>query len=154
MLVSPDLLPRVRAELRSGRCNLLHIHAPNPWGDFAALGAAADIPVVLTWHSDVVRQRRLLKLYGGIQRRVLERADRIVVFTPKHYESSSQLHQIDVESKIVSIPIGIYFTRLDPTVASTSTFEAIERFVHGRPFVLSVGTTCLLQGLSAPALRP
>ncbi len=94
----------------------------------------------------MVRQRRLLKLYGGIQRRVLERADRIVVFTPKHYESSSQLHQIDVESKIVSIPIGIDFTRLDAPVASTSTFEAIERFVHGRPFVLSVGRHAYYKG--------
>src|SRR5262249_31592295 len=96
--LSPGVLRHVRRELQSGRCNLLHVHAPNPWGDVAALCCSGATPVVMTWHSDIVRQRMLLKAYQPIQRRALQRADRLVVFTPKHYQSSLQLHQIDLSS--------------------------------------------------------
>ncbi len=144
--MSPGVLPIIRSELRSGRCNLLHLHAPNPWGDIAALLCSRDIPVVMTWHSDVVRQRLLLKAYRPVQRATLRRADRIVVFTPKHYDSSAQLHQIDVAGKIVQVPIGIDFDRLDPAGADPHTREAIAAFARGRPVVLTVGRHVYYKG--------
>ena len=54
--LSPGILTAVRGELIAGRANLLHLHAPNPWGDLAALTARKDLPIVMTWHSDIVRQ--------------------------------------------------------------------------------------------------
>jgi hypothetical protein len=72
--LSPGVLHQARREIESGRCNLLHQHAPNPWGDLAALAIGRKVPVVITWHSDIVKQRALLAAYRPIQRRAIERA--------------------------------------------------------------------------------
>ena len=144
--LSPDVLRHARRELASGRCNIVHQHAPNPWGDLTALAADAKVPVVMTWHSDIVRQRTLLKLYRPIQRRAIQRADRIVVFTPKHYESSEQLHQVDVSRKIVKIPIGIDFSRLAPEHADPAARAEIAAFARARPIALTVGRHVYYKG--------
>jgi rhamnosyl/mannosyltransferase len=144
--LSPAVLQHVRRELQSGRCNLLHLHAPNPWGDVAGLLAPRHVPVVMTWHSDIVRQRLLLKGYRSVQRRALERADRVIVFTPKHYESSEQLHQVDVSARIVQVPIGIDFSRLDPVHLDTAARDEILAFARGRPLALTVGRHVYYKG--------
>lgn len=145
--LSPTLRSDILRELRERRCNLLHLHAPNPWGDIAALACSSDVPVVMTWHSDIVRQARLLRLYRPLQRRALERADRIVVFTPQHYASSEQLHQVDVESKITTIPIGIDFSRLDqPLSGDLARCPPVDEFARGRPVLLSVGRHVYYKG--------
>jgi len=144
--LSPGVVWHARRELRSGRCNLLHLHAPNPIGDVAGLVCGARVPVVMTWHSDIVRQRTMLQFYRPVQRRALQRADRIVVFTPKHYESSAQLHQIDVSAKIVKVPIGIDFSRLDAAHADPAVRAAIDTFARGRPVALTVGRHVYYKG--------
>jgi glycosyltransferase involved in cell wall biosynthesis len=146
VVMSPGVLAHVRRELKSGRCNLLHTHLPNPWGDAAALACPGDTPVVMTWHSDIVRQQALLKVYRPFQRRALQRADRIVVYTPKHYESSEQLHQIDLASKIASVPIGIDFGRVDASLADPQARLRIDAFAAGRPVALTVGRHVYYKG--------
>lgn len=142
--ISPGVLSLAQKELASGNCNLLHIHAPNPWGDFLALSCPKNIPVVMTWHSDIVRQRKLMLLYRTIQRRVLERVDRITIYTPKHYESSQQLKQVDVRSKVTFVPIGIDFSQLDKTPAAP--LARIVDFARGRRQVLTVGRHVYYKG--------
>jgi glycosyltransferase involved in cell wall biosynthesis len=144
--LSPGVLWLARRELRAGRCNLLHVHAPNPWGDFAALAAPESVPVVMTWHSDIVRQRRIMLAYRAIQRRALARADRIVVFTPKHYESSRQLHQVDCAAKMRFVPIGIDFDRLGTAQASEAMRAQLVHFAAGRPTILTVGRHVYYKG--------
>lgn len=137
--LTPGVLTAVDAEIRAGRSNLLHVHAPNPWGDFAVLRHAGHVPTVMTWHSDILRQRTLMHAYRHVQRKALTRVDRVVVFTPKHYESSAQLHQIDLSAKIALVPIGIDFDRLDPSHASADATSALQAFSRGRPTILTVG---------------
>lgn len=144
--LSPTVPWLARRELRSGRCNLLHVHAPNPWGDLAALCCPKEVPVVMTWHSDIVRQRRLYTLYRHVQRRALARADRIIVFTPKHYESSAQLHQLDLSGRIAYVPTGIDFSQLEAFRADATTLTQLREFAAGRPLLLSVGRHVYYKG--------
>jgi glycosyltransferase involved in cell wall biosynthesis len=68
------------------------------------------------------------------------------VFTPKHYESSEQLHQIDVSAKVVQVPIGIDFERFAATRADPATRNAIDAFACGRPTALTVGRHVYYKG--------
>ena len=144
--VAPGMVAAVRRELASGRCNLLHLHAPNPLGDLAGLLCAGKAPIVLSWHSDVVRQRNLLRLYGPMQRRIIDRADAIVVATPKHFTSSRQLQRPGVEAKLHVVPYGIDFSGLDASLADPVTTERLDRFAAGRPMVLTVGRHIYYKG--------
>jgi glycosyltransferase involved in cell wall biosynthesis len=144
--VAPGTLAAVRRELASGRCNLLHLHAPNPLGDMAGLLCAGKAPIVLSWHSDIVRQRSLLRLYGPIQRRIIDRADRIVVFTPDHYSSSTQLRQPGVEAKLHVVPMGFDLSRLDASCTDAAMTERLDQFANGRPLLLTVGRHIYYKG--------
>lgn len=143
--MSPGLLPAVRREFAAERANLLHVHAPNPWGDLAAISSARDVPVVMTWHSEIVRQRNLMKVYSRIQQRALQRVDRIVVFTPRHFESSQQLRAEGLEKKIVPVPIGIDFTRLDAPPAP-AVADRICTWASGRALLVTVGRHVYYKG--------
>lgn len=144
--IAPGMLAAVRRELASGRCNLLHLHAPNPLGDLAGLLCAAKAPIVLSWHSDIVRQRSLLRLYGPIQRRIVDRADRIIVFTPQHYTSSVQLPRPGVEAKLHVVPMGFDLGRLDVSGADAAMTARLDRFAGGRPLLLTVGRQVYYKG--------
>lgn len=144
--LSPGVLGLARSELASGRSNLLHIHAPNPWGDLAVLACPRDAPVVMSWHSDIVRQRALYTMYRHIQRCALGRADRIVVFTPRHYDSSTQLHQIDLGAKVVYVPMGIDFDELDAGGADPHLAGRLKAFAQGRPLLLTLGRHVYYKG--------
>ena len=145
--IAPGMLTAARRELlASGRCNLLHLHAPNPLGDLAGLVCAGDRPVVLSWHSDIVRQRALLRLYGPIQRRIVDRADRIIVFTPQHYTSSVQLRRPGVDAKLHVVPMGFDLGRLDASHGDPATTARLDRFADGRPLLLTVGRQIYYKG--------
>jgi len=147
-IVSPALMSLVAHEFGSGRANLLHVHAPNPWGDLAVLRAGKQVPTVMTWHSDIVRQRLLLQGYGRFQQHALARVDRIIVFTPAHYASSEQLNVADLSSKVVHVPIGIDFERLDTPARDAALLQRIDAFARGRPVFMTVGRHVYYKGYS------
>lgn len=144
--LSPTIPWLARCELQSGRSNLLHVHVPNPWGDLSVLVCPQHVPVVMTWHSDIVRQKRLYALYRHLQRRALARADRVIVFTPKHYESSTQLHQLDLSGRITYVPTGIDFRQLDASHADPDALSRLRRYANGRPLLLTVGRHVYYKG--------
>ena len=147
-IVSPALMGLVNREFAAGRANLLHVHAPNPWGDLAVLRAGKNVPTVMTWHSDIVRQRVLLQGYGRFQQRALARVDRIIVFTPAHYASSEQLNVADLSQKVVHVPIGIDFDRLDTPMRDAALLARIDAWARGRPVFLTVGRHVYYKGYS------
>jgi glycosyltransferase involved in cell wall biosynthesis len=144
--VAPGMLRTVRRELASGRCNLLHLHAPNPLGDVAGLLFGRDVPLVMSWHSDIVKQRFLRRVYRPFQQRTIDRADRILVFTPGHFTSSLQLQGRGVENKLRVIPAGFDTARLDAALADPAMTERLDRHAAGRPLLLTVGRHIYYKG--------
>lgn len=136
--LAPGMYFNAARAVDRGEVDILHTHAPNPWGDLLAIRYRRSLPVVMTWHSDIVRQRRLMKLYGPIQRAALSASRCIMIPTPKHYESSSQLKSVDVEKKIRIVPFGIDFDGLD-RVPDTPLPEDLQKRIAGRQIALTIG---------------
>ncbi len=99
--------------------DVVHLHLPNPIAHLASLLLPASIKRVITWHSDIVRQKRLLALYLPFLRRVTLRADALVAATPAHYTSSTQIPVNLPAVKRHVIPYGRDFSdlALTPTTA-------------------------------------
>jgi len=122
--------------------DLLHLHFPYPPGETGALMFAGTRRLIITYHSDVVRQRMILRLYRGIQRRVLERADGIIATSSNYIASSSILSRL--ERKCTVIPHGIDVLRL----SRHSRANAAEiRRRYGIPLILFVGRLRYYKGL-------
>ena len=104
-LASTPISLRMPLELRRLRPDIVHLHAPYPIGELSALVSVPLIPTVITYHSDIVRQKKLLKIYGPVLQRVLARAQRILVTSPAYLDSSPWLQS--VRSQCTIIPLGI-----------------------------------------------
>lgn len=108
-LASAPISPALAAEIARQRPDLTHLHLPYPVGA-AAWMALGRRPMVASYHSDIVRQRRLGRLWAPFQRRVLARADRVLAGSPPYAESSPVLRA--VRDKVSVVPYGVDPARL------------------------------------------
>ena len=133
--------------------DVVHMHFPYPWGEVAWLSSGLDTPSVLTYHSDIVRQRFLGTLYGPVLRRVLDRVDRIVVGSPQMIEISPFLAPHAAKCRVV--PFAIDTDTYAGTAQSRVRAEQL-RAGHQRPIVLFVGRFVYYKGVHVllEAMRP
>jgi len=107
-------LPAALARLRPDLC---HLHCPYPVGELAWL-AFGRRPMVVTWHSDIVRQRFLGALWAPGQRAILRRASRVLATSPNYARTSSFLSRVP-PARLRVLPLGIAapIARPDPIAA-------------------------------------
>lgn len=87
-------------------CDVVHLNFPYPMADLAVLfHLPKDKPLVITYHSDIYRQKILKYFYTPLMSRTLSRANAIVC-TSKNYMKSSRVLQ-RYESKVKCIPLAI-----------------------------------------------
>jgi glycosyltransferase involved in cell wall biosynthesis len=92
-LASAPICPALIASLRRERADIVHLHLPNPAAAIACLIGRPAGALVVTWHSDVVRQRRLARLYQPFERLLLNRSAAIVATSPAYSASSPVLRE-------------------------------------------------------------
>jgi glycosyltransferase involved in cell wall biosynthesis len=94
---------------RQHRFDIAHLHFPDPMSHLAAAALPARVKTVISWHSDIIRQKRTLQLYRPFLDRLVARADAIVAATPAHFSSSSQLSACRDPARLHVVPYGIDF---------------------------------------------
>jgi glycosyltransferase involved in cell wall biosynthesis len=109
--LSPSMPWRARRLHREWQFDAAHLHFPDPMSHAAALALPGSIPIIISWHSDIVRQKRLRVLYQPFLNRILKRAAAVVVGTPEHLRSSQVLPGAGVEHKTFQVPYGVDFAR-------------------------------------------
>ncbi len=92
--------------------DITHIQSPYPLGEFANWLVGRAKASVITYQSDVVRQKNLLRVYGPILKQVLRKVDRIITSTPRYIESSTWLQP--VSEKCRPVPLAVDTTRFTP----------------------------------------
>ena len=136
------------------RPDIIHLQFPYPTGELAwlssqllllGIGQGKQRPkTVLTYHSDIVRQRRLLKFYSPFLRQVLQRVDKILATSPQYIASSPWLQS--VASKCVVAPLGVDYTRF-ATVQKEQVAAIKARYGLKQPLVLFAGRLRYYKGL-------
>lgn len=116
----------------AGDYDIIHIHHPDPMACLALFLSGYKGKVILHWHSDIQKQKWLLKLYRPLQSWLIRRADRIVGTTPVYLAESPYLQH--VQNKTVCLPIGI-----NPIVPDEKGAAAIRARYGGRKIVFSLG---------------
>lgn len=122
--------------------DVVHYHFPWPFGDLAHFLARVKKPSVVTYHSDIVRQKTLLKVYSPLMRRFLADVDAIVATSPNYFASSDVLRRHG--DKVRAIPFG-----LDRTTYPSPSPELLARWRErvGERFFLFVGVLRYYKGL-------
>ena len=141
-LFSCSMAPSFPLWARKFDPDLIHVHIPNPLAELSALMANRDIPVVAQFHSDVVRQRNLLKLYGPFLDAFYRRANCIVVPTPRHIEISPFVSKYRDKCRVV--PFGVPLSRFELDERGR---EKVDELRDGLPTVLCVGRLVSYKGV-------
>ena len=104
--LSAPLAPGFLTWLRRLDSDILHFHMPNPTGELACLAYRKRRGrVVVTYHSDVVRQRLTGMLYGPLQQKFLRGARVIMPTSKRSLDSSKALEPHRERCRVV--PLGV-----------------------------------------------
>lgn len=102
-MISPSMIMMLRK--MAEKYDVVHVHHPDPMACLALFLSGYKGKVVLHWHSDILKQKVLLKFFRPLQQWMVSRADVIVGTTPVYVQQSPFLSK--VQSKVDYIPIGI-----------------------------------------------
>jgi rhamnosyl/mannosyltransferase len=103
---SVHIAPSFARHLRRARADLIVLHEPNPWALLSYAVARPRAPLVIWYHSDVVRPALQYALfYAPMARIAYSRAKRFVVSSPALAAHATALGPY--QSRIAVIPFGI-----------------------------------------------
>lgn len=128
--VCPDLVDRIR----SSSAAIVHLHVPNPPAVLAYLASRHTGKLVVAYHSDVVRQKALSRLFEPFLQMLLRRADAILVTSPNYLQTSRSLRRHKERCHVV--PLGVPTRFFD--LPESAEVNAIRKR-HGQRLIVSVG---------------
>lgn len=140
---SSDLIDQIR----NSRADLIHLHVPNPSMILALLNAPSVIshtPIVITYHSDVIRQRLRAALFRPLERRIYRHVSAICPTSPMYAAGSSFLKPY---SRLMRpIPMGLNLDKyLEPAESDLQQAEQLRSKARG-PIWLACGRLVYYKG--------
>ena len=127
-------------------CDIAHLHFPDPMSHLAFYFLPKRAKLVITWHSDIIRQRRWLFLYQPFLNHIVARADAIIAATPKHFSSSTQLGACRDSGKKRVVPYGIDFLPFEKTAGTVAGAERLRKKYVGKKIIFAVGRHVYYKG--------
>ncbi|MBE2222740.1 MAG: glycosyltransferase [Anaerolineae bacterium] len=127
-------LPRQVAQLKP---DMTHLHFPYPIGEVSQLLVGGKRPFIISYHSDVVKQKTILRLYAPLLKQVLARASHILVSNGNYVPGSAWLPPF--AAKCTIIPYSVDLARfsshtaplLPPAAEPTLLFVGRHRYYKG-----------------------
>jgi len=122
--------------------DVLHYQFPWPFADLLHLLAARGKPSVISYQSDIIRQKLLLRAYSPLMRRFLRSADAVVATSPPYRDTSPELARLPGPLRV--IPNGV-----DEWTYPHPGPELLARWMRelGEGFFLFVGVLRYYKGL-------
>ena len=123
--------------------DIIHYHFPWPFADLLHLFCQVKKKSIITYHSDIVRQKKLNFFYSPLMTYFLNNVDKIVTTSRNYLETSTVLRKY--KDKVVVIPIGVSESSL-PEIDDADLTNM--RSKVGQDFFLFIGSLRRYKGLS------
>jgi rhamnosyl/mannosyltransferase len=140
-LWAAPVCPTIVREIRANDADIVHLHLPNPLAALAYLASGHKGRLVITWHSDIVRQKTIAKMLRPLEDALLSRASALIASSPNYVDSSPILSRNRDRCRV--IPFGIDADAFRPRHADTA---AKIRKRYGPRVVLAVGRMVYYKG--------
>ena len=102
---SISLTPMKTYRALTGWADVIHYHHPWPFQDALHVLSPPAVPAIVTYHSDIVRQRLFEKLYAPLRSAFFKRVDHIVATSPNYLRTSPVLARYRDKTSV--IPLGL-----------------------------------------------
>ncbi len=145
--ISPSLPFVARRLHREHRFDIVHLHFPDPLGHLTALTLPRPIRRVISWHSDIIRQRKALALYSPALRHFVQDVDGLIGATPQHLTVSAQMPPARPGQVRRVVPYGFDPGQMSWSERATAKKAELLSWAGGRPVVFAVGRHVYYKGL-------
>ncbi|MBP6218938.1 MAG: glycosyltransferase, partial [Oligoflexales bacterium] len=139
--LSFSLAFRIRNLVKSH--DLIHVHLPNPLAEFILTCLLITKPIIVSYHSDVVRQKLIYIFYKPFQMLFLRKVSKIVTATQAQIRFSKTLSNFP--SKCTVVPYGV--TLKEYVLTEKISAQAVELKKKFGPYCLFVGRLVSYKGL-------
>jgi glycosyltransferase involved in cell wall biosynthesis len=142
--MAPRMLPIAHHLLKRYPVGLVHLHLPDPLSLLIAHSLPRHVPIIATWHSDVVRQKLALKLYQPLMNALLRRMPAVIGATQSLFDTSIQLAAMP-ESRRHVIPYGLDVASID-NAPSRQAGRKLREQMGPAPIILGAGRHAWYKG--------
>src|SRR5277367_1443666 len=138
---STSISPAMVSRIRHSGADLVHIHLPNPAAVMAYLASGHRGRLVVTYHSDTVKQKILGRMFEPLLNAALRRSAAIIATSPNYVATSPVLQAFRDRCHV--IPYGIDTAQFEQC-APEAVRSVRERY--GERLVVSVGRLVYYKG--------
>lgn len=124
------------------QADILNFHYPWPFGDVLELLGNPGKPYVVTYHSDIVRQRAAEFIYSPLRAHFIKKASAIVATSPNYVRTSQYLSELGRPVEIIPLAID---AKAIPEIPDDVLTKWAGRF--SEPFFFFVGVLRYYKGL-------
>ena len=142
--IAPRLVSRCIALARERPFDIVHQHWPDPFAHVAATLIPGRPAHVVSWHSDIVRQRLLRPFYRAIAPTLLVTPDALIGATLAHLRSK-QIPRFAPPERCHVIPYSIDITPFTTSAAQLQATAEIRK-QYGGPLIFSLGRHVYYKG--------
>jgi rhamnosyl/mannosyltransferase len=122
--------------------HIVHIHHPNPIANIALLLSDFKGKVIVHWHSDIVKQSLLEQLNNVLVKKMLAKADKIIVTSPNYIHDSPTLKPF--LPKTIMIPLGFDPNRLKEI--DFNKWVILKKQYQGKRIIFALGRQVSFKG--------
>ncbi len=133
-VASQPICPSLHWNLTGHSDDMVHLHLPNPWAAQAYLFSRHRSRLIITHHADTLGRPYLRKLVDPFVRRVMHRADAVIVTSHRYLDGSEELAPFREKCHVV--PMGIDLRAFQ--YEKISTISEIHK-KYGQRLLLAVG---------------
>jgi glycosyltransferase involved in cell wall biosynthesis len=128
--------------------DIIHFHFPWPFADILNLVSFENKPAILTYHSDIVKQKKINWLYSPLRTLTLNSMRAIVATSPVYAETSPVLKNYLHSPKLKMIPLGIVESK-GATSDTENTISYLQQLgISNVPFLLFLGVLRYYKGVN------
>ena len=123
--------------------DLIHFHYPFPYGDLISEVSRLKKPYIVTYHSDIVRQKFLKYVYRPLEVHFLNKAELLVCTSTQYLKTSKNLKKY--RNKTVAVNLGLSDESLDKV---KKEIPKEFQYINNKPFFLFIGALRKYKGIN------
>lgn len=127
--------------------DVIHFHYPWPFADILNLVSFSHKPTILTYHSDIVKQKKINWFYSPLRNLTLNSMQAIVATSPIYAKTSPVLKNYLNSSKLKTIPLGIVESKKFILDKQNSSDYLHQLGIGSTPFLLFLGVLRYYKGV-------
>lgn len=127
--------------------DIIHFHYPWPFADILNLASFSNKPTILTYHSDIVKQKKINWFYSPLRNLTLNSMKAIVATSPVYAKTSPILKNYLSSTKLKTIPLGIVESKKIMLDKKTSVDYLHKLGIGSTPFLLFLGVLRYYKGV-------